>query len=247
VFAGLGALWLTAWWRRASNLPEESPSIDAKEVEYIVSSRPRLKERAEIPWKLILGAPAAWAVFLLHFSSNWFTYFLISWLPTYLQQARHFSIQNMAVASSLPFVCALLGTNVSGFFIDRLSLTHDRTQVSKCFLLSLGGAAVVLVVLCHVSSHLAVVLLFCLAALLMTGATPVYASGALNLVPESAGSFVGVQNTVANVSGILAPVVTGYLAARYSWTTAFSATAAVCCIGVIAYLLMGRAESGDCE
>ena len=194
-FAGLGAVWLIYWWQRSSNLPEQCPSIDAKEVEYIVSSRPRLTERSEIPWKLILATPAAWAVFLLHFSSNWFTYFLISWLPTYLQQARHFSIQNMAVASSLPFLCALLGTNVSGFFIDRLSLTHDRTHVSKCFLLSLGGAGVILVLLCHVSSHLAVVLLFCLAALLMTGATPVYASGALNLVPGSAGSFVGV-NTV---------------------------------------------------
>jgi sugar phosphate permease len=247
VFAGLGAVWLLCWWQRASNLPEKCPSIDSREMEYIVSSRPLLNERKEIPWKLILAAPAAWAVFLLHFSSNWFTYFLISWLPTYLQQARHFSIQNMAVASALPFLCALLGTNVSGFFIDRLSLTHNRTRISKLFLLSLGGAGGILVLLCHVSSPRVVVLLFCLAALLMTGATPVYASGALNLVPGSAGSFVGVQNTVANVSGILAPVITGYLAAKYSWTAAFSATAAVCCIGVVAYLLMGSAQRGDGE
>lgn len=247
VFAGLGAIWLFFWWRDASNLPENCPSMHAKEREYIVSLRPRLEVRPEIPWKLILGAPAAWAVFLLHFSSNWFTYFLTSWLPTYLQQVRHFSIKNMAVASALPFLCALLGSNVSGFFIDRLSLTHNRTRISKLFLLSFGGAAVILALLYRVSSPVAVVFLLCMAAFLMTGATPVYASGALNLVPRSAGSFVGVQNTIANLSGVLAPVITGYLAAKYSWTAAFSATAAVCCIGVLAYILMGKAETGESE
>ena len=153
----------------------------------------------------------------------------------------------MAIASALPFLCALLGTNVSGFFIDRLSRTHDRTRISKLFLLSFGGAAVILVLLYRVASPLTLVFMFCIAALLMTGATPVYASGALNLVPCSAGSFVGVQNTIANISGVLEPVITGYLAARYSWAAAFSATAAVCWIGVLSYLLMGKAGPAKTE
>ena len=101
----------------------------------------------------------------------------------------------------------------------------------------------ILALLYRVASPVAVVFLLCMAAFLMTGATPVYASGALNLVPRSAGSFVGVQNTFANLSGVLAPVITGYLAARYSWTAAFSATAAVCCIGVLAYLLMEKLKA----
>ncbi len=178
----------------------------------------------------------------MHFSSNWFTYFLISWLPTYLRLVRHFSIKNMAVGSALPFICALVGTNVSGFFIDKLSLNHDRTAVNKLFLLSFLGSAVILFLLYRVSSPVVLIFLFCLSALLMTGATPVFASGALNLVPQSAGTFVGVQNTIANFSGVLAPVITGYLAAKYSWATAFAATALACCIGILAYILMGRAE-----
>ena len=245
VFAGLGAVWLFFWWRGASNVPEDCPNMDSRELEHIVSSRPRVGERPEIPWKLILGAPAAWAVFLLHFSSNWFTYFLISWLPTYLQQERHFSIRmSLSPRRSPSFARCSARTCPDSSSIGLAGRMIARMHL---FLLSFGGAAVILALLYRVSSPVVVVILLCIAALLMTGSTPIYASGSLNLVPRSAGSFVGVQNTIANLSGVLAPVITGYLAARYSWTAAFSATAAVCCIGILAYLLMGKAERSESE
>lgn len=60
---------------------------------------------------------------------------MISWLPTYLIAARRFSLASMAFGASLPFLCALLGTNVFGFLNDRLSLRHDRTRVRRWFLL----------------------------------------------------------------------------------------------------------------
>lgn len=228
VFAGLGLLWLALWWRIASD------GVNAGSIPVNVESD-------GTTWKLILASPPAWAVFLLHFSSNWFTYFLMSWLPTYLRLSRHFSITNMAVGSALPFVCALVGTNVWGICIDWLSVNHHRTRVNKFFLLFFVGAAIILILLQWVSSPIAVVFLLCLAALLMTGATPVFASGALDLMPSAAGTFAGMQNTVANLSGVLAPMITGYIAARFSWAAAFTATAGACCVGIVAYALMGSA------
>ncbi len=242
IFAGLGVVWLLGWRKGASNRPDDCSTLSKKELEHIIAGRPPLVRVRTVPWALILRAPAAWAVFLLHFSSNWFSYFLISWLPAYLLLARHFSLQNMALGSGLPFLCALLGANISGFLLDRLSFRHNRTRISKLFLLSFLGAAAILVLLPYASHPTTIVVLLCLAALLMTGSTPVYASGSLNLLPRSAGSFIGVQNSIANLSGVLAPVVTGYLAARYSWHAAFLVTALVCLVGIVAYLAMGRAE-----
>jgi sugar phosphate permease len=242
VFAGLGGLWLLFWWKGAHDRPEDCPKISERELKHIVSSRPPLMESRAIPWALILRAPAAWAVFALHFSSNWFSYFLISWLPTYLQVARHFSLQRMAVGSALPFLSALCATNLFGFLLDRLSGGRDRTRVSKMFLLAFAGAALILLLISHASSPALIVFLLCLSAALMTASTPIYASGALNLVPRFAGSFVGVQNSIANLAGVLAPVVTGYLAASRGWNVAFAFTAAICILGISAYLLMGTAE-----
>jgi len=242
VFAALGGLWLLGWWKGAYNRPEDSPGISDAELRHISACHPPMTESRAMPWKAILRAPASWAVFALHFSSNWFTYFLISWLPTYLQLARRFSLRTMAGGSSLTFLSALCATNLCGVLLDRGCREHNPTRVSKLFLLPFVGAAAILPLLSIVSSEPMIVFLLCLSAALMTGATPVYASGALNLVPPFAGRFVGVQNSIANLAGVLAPVVTGYLVATRGWNAAFSCTAAVCVFGISTYLLFGRTE-----
>lgn len=245
LFGGLGALWLILWYKGAYDQPEDCPSIRCGELDHIRSSHVPLTYGQQVPWSLILRAPEAWAVFALHFSSNWFTYFLISWLPTYLVIERHFSLRKMALGSALPFVCALGGTNVFGHLIDRMSRRRNRTRVRKLFLLPFAVAAGLLMLVSGVSSPSAIVFLLCLSAALMTGATPVFASGSLDLVPRFAGRFVGVQNSIANLSGVFAPVVTGYLAATNGWSSAFSCTAAVSGVGIGLYLLMGKAERAD--
>ena len=120
VFAGLGAIWLFFWWRDASNLPEDCPSMDAKEREYIVSLRPRLEMRPKIPWKLILGAPAAWAIFLLHFSSNWFTYFLTSWFANLSPTGSALFNQKYGRRIGSPFPLRALG-------LKRVGISHRST------------------------------------------------------------------------------------------------------------------------
>jgi sugar phosphate permease len=41
-----------------------------------------------------------------------------SWLPSYLLQAEHFSITNMGVIASLPFVTAVASGFLGGYIID---------------------------------------------------------------------------------------------------------------------------------
>jgi hypothetical protein len=51
-----------------------------------------------------------------------------------LTEERHFSLSNMALGSSLPFLSALIGTNLFDNLIDRMSVGRDRTRVRKPFL-----------------------------------------------------------------------------------------------------------------
>lgn len=241
-FALLGVIWLPLWLLSSSDDPAESHGVSQTELAHIVGSRPEMEVVRLVPWRKILRLPALWAVLSLHFSANWFSYILISWLPTYLMSERHFSLANMAIGSSLPFLSALLATNLFGALIDRFTIGRDRTRVRKQFLLPYAVAAGIFLLVPLATSPFMTVLLLCLSMALMSSAQPVYASGSLDLAPRYAGTVVAIQNCVANFAGILVPVVTGYLVKLTGWNAAFWLTAAISAAGIVMYLAFGQAK-----
>ena len=48
-------------------------------------------------------------------------YFFSAWLPTYLQEGRHFSEQDMKLFATLPFALGAIGCFTGGFLSDYLS------------------------------------------------------------------------------------------------------------------------------
>jgi MFS family permease len=194
-------------------------------------------------WRRLLASRAVWALLILHFSSNWFAYVLLSWLPTYLQEGRHFSVTSTAFGSSLPFVAAFFGTSIFAAIIDKLSVRYSRTAVRKSLLALYVLSGVVLLMLPLAGSAVLIVGALSLSACLMTAATPIYASGSLDLLPRLAAILVGIQASFANLAGILAPAVSGYLIKTFSWNAVFAVTAGVCALGAAAYIVFGRAEA----
>jgi len=241
-FACFGALWLPFWTIAVTDNPAASKDIGKEELAHILQARPQLQKVARVPWKKILALPPIYAVTTLHFSFNWITYFLLSWLPTYLLAERHFSLSNMAVGSSLPFLSIVVSGNVFGAMIDKYSQSHDRTRVRKLFLIPFVSAAGALLLIPLATHPVMIVVLLCLAAGLASGAYPTIASGSLDMTPRYAGTVVGFQNCVANFSGILVPVVTGYIVKVSGWDAAFWLAASVCTIGCLTYLCFGQAR-----
>src|SRR5262245_18768754 len=241
-FACFGALWLPFWMFGVTDNPAESRGMRKEEIAHILAARPELQKVARVPWKKILILPPIYAVTILHFSFNWITYFLLSWLPTYLLAERHFSLSNMAVGSSLPFLSIVISGNVFGAMIDNYSKSHDRTRVCKLFLIPFVMAAGALLLIPEATHPVMIVVLLCLAAGLASGAYPVISSGSLDMTPRYAGTVVGFQNCVANFSGILVPVVTGYVVKISGWAAAFWLAASICTIGCLAYVVFGQAR-----
>ncbi len=46
------------------------------------------KPTQEIPWRLLLSKAPVWALIVCHFCHNWGTFILLTWMPTYYNQAR---------------------------------------------------------------------------------------------------------------------------------------------------------------
>ena len=50
------------------------------------------------------------------FCSNYFWYFLVTWLPAYLERERHFPKSKMAVFGSFSYLAIALSTLLCGWF-----------------------------------------------------------------------------------------------------------------------------------
>lgn len=234
VFGLAGFLWLPLWLR-AGNGPAGADAATAAAT-----------PAAPFRWRL-LAAPSVWAVFLLHFSSNWFLYVMISWLPTYLASERKLNVAGVAAGSALPFVFAWLGANAAAWAMDRFGAHHGpaRTRIRKLAMIPYSVTALAVFLLPRVESVPAAVTLLCASAALLAAATPVFSSASLDLAPDMAAGLAAFQNAFANIAGMIAPAAIGYAAASGpgGWQRAFALTAAVCLVGAAAYALLGRAEA----
>ena len=68
----------------------------------------------------MLRLRCAWGTFIGHFCGNYFYYFLLAWLPTYLVQEEHLSIRSMSRLTAAIFLLIACSTLVSGWISDRL-------------------------------------------------------------------------------------------------------------------------------
>src|SRR5579875_3682592 len=62
----------------------------------------------------LLRRRSAWGTFLGHFCGNYFWFFLLTWLPTYLVNERHFGIARMADIVSLAYLSVAAATVCAG-------------------------------------------------------------------------------------------------------------------------------------
>jgi predicted MFS family arabinose efflux permease len=51
--------------------------------------------------------------------------------------------------------------------------------------------------------------------------------------PRASGTWVGVQNAIGNLSGIIGPVITGFVIHRAGWNNALMLTAAIAAVGAL--------------
>ena len=226
IVLGLGSLlWLPLWvrWKPrglgvAAGASKDAPSI-----------------------RRILGLRSAWATFAGHFCSNYFWYFLLTWLPFYLVRERHFSMSTMATLGALAYFVSAAATTIAGWLSDRaIAAGATPTRVRKTCAGAGMGIATIVVAVTVVSDPTASMVLLMLAC----ASYGVYASSHWAITqtlagPLAAGKWSGLQNFIANLAGVVAPAITGFVVDRtgqFFW--AFAAAAVVVLIGACVYLFV---------
>lgn len=246
---GLGALvWLPLWYWAMPQGASEGAAEFAKEQSE-APQKPELPERGPSILSIV-RLPCAWGSFIGHFCGNYFYYFLLTWLPTYLVQEEHLSIGMMSRVTSLIFTAIACSTLVCGFLSDRLIARGISPSIVRRGLAS-GGLVLASVLIpfsmVHGHSTLALGLMF-LAGIGQGAYTSNHWAVTQTLAgPKMAGRWSSLQNGFANFSGIAAPWLTGLILQREgSMRLAFTVTGVVTLIGGISFgLLVRRVEQVD--
>jgi ACS family D-galactonate transporter-like MFS transporter len=196
----------------------------------------------------ILKQRSAWGTFVGLFAYNYLSYFLLTWLPSFLVNERHFSMQKMGSIGGAAYLTLALSALISGWFSDLwIGRGGSPTRVRKTFTatgLAISSCSCLAVVAFASDSRTAVLFLFvtCAGAGLCT--SNLWAITQTIAGPLAAGKWSGLQNCFGNFAGIIAPALTGFVVERtghFFW--AFAATAGVLLAGAVSWaFVVGRVE-----
>ena len=225
LFGIVTLVWLLPW--RQVSRPLRSEKLASPVVE-------------PYPLGKLLRVPALWAMGVGHFATNYTFYFLISWLPLYLVKERGYTIIEMTELTTLGFVVQGLTALGSGWLSDRMvrgGTDEGRMRKGLLALAQLVTAGAAIGVYWSTSTlSLALCLIAAgMASALLSG--NLYAVAQMFAGPRATGSWVGVQNGIGNMAGIIGPIVTGLIVDRlgdYGW--AFYIAAAVSALGAVWWL-----------
>ncbi len=180
-------------------------------------------------------------------SYNYVFYFLLTWLPSYLSMALHIDLLHSFLYTSLPWLVATAGDLVvGGWLVDTLIRRGWNVHLVRQAVL-IAGTTCGLGILGAAKAHSAEQALFWISVSIggLSAAAPVgWSIPSLIATKNNVGRVGGILNFSNQISGIAAPILTGYLVTvGHSFAWAFRASAIYLVIGIAAYIfLLGRIE-----
>jgi ACS family glucarate transporter-like MFS transporter len=241
-FGGVGLLWAAIFLRRYTDNPREHKDVNEEEIRLIEDGRSQRQTRGgKTPWKDFLASRSAWALCVQWGCHYYGFYFYLTWLPTYLQQARGFNVSGSALVAGIPLLTAGAGTLIAGFLLPPFSRTVGTANARRWVgYVSYGGAAVLLFAFTLVRSPIPAILVMSLSSFLAEMSTPASWNAAVDMGGDFAGTLAGAMNSVGQFGGSIAPVAIAYLlaASKNNWAPTFYVSAAVYLLGTICWFLL---------
>jgi cyanate permease len=182
-----------------------------------------------------------WGTGLGLFSNNYLFYFMLIWLPDYLVKERGFSMHQMEGWSTASYFVNGFAALFIGWAIDRYVQRRGSANLAykSVLFVAQAGCIVGMLMMGMGSRTAAIIGLFAVMFLIGASSAGVYTMSQILAGPRAAGRWVGIQNSVGNLSGAVAPWVTGIIVDRTGhFTLAFIAAAVVSALGIYCWVGM---------
>jgi MFS family permease len=229
VFVAFGVVsfgWLLPWLAVAGREPAGAGAP--------IRTRP-------LPYFVLLKERALWGASLGQFCYTYAYYLVLGWLPIFLVKTQGFGVKEMAQIGAGVYAVHATSSGVVGWISDRWIIAGaSPNRVRKTLLISGLIGVAILMPLCAIASRTQSILLFAAIAALFGLQTPnIFAVSQTLGGARAAGQWMGVQNFLGNLSGVLAPLATGFIVDRtgeFFW--AFAIASGVAIVGCFAFWLL---------
>jgi MFS family permease len=238
----IGIVW-TIIWLLVYRDPEKHAAVTPQQLAFIQAERGVSENAPVVPWSSLFSYRTIWGMMIGFFCLNFVIYFFITWFPTYLIQARGFSLAQLGTLGLLPGLVSIPCGWLGGYTSDSLyrrgwSLTKAR---KTCLV---GGMLMSSVITFSVFAPNAYVALFFFAiaygSLAFTAASIWSLPGDVAPTPAHVASIGGIQNFAANIAGIVTTTFTGLMLTitSGSFVVPMLTAGGFCILGAAVYLFV---------
>ena len=223
--AALGLFWVPLW------------VLNVRSTE----SRQRVRAQA-VSLRLLLGNSSAWAVMLCRFFIGPVMQFYWYWIPSYLYGARHLTLTQVGFLGWIPFLLGDAGGILGGWCAGWLQRRGLRTyNVRRITMFSSAALCVVSLAVPFLRSTTAAFFAIGLAMLADNFLSANMFGAVTDLFADNAvGRATGLTGVAGGLSGLLFPLLTGYLVDRYSYAPVFVLISVMPLAGAFSLFVLGR-------
>ena len=210
LFGLVGFIWAVAWYRWFRDDPSDHPRVSAVERRYIEAGRgPNQTHQLDTAaiGRILLDRNVI-LLGLMYFTQAYGFYFNITWITTYLREARGFTGSLLGLMAGLPLILSAVADLTGGLATDRLRTIHGL-RAARCWI---GGASLLVAGVSMIAGAAAEDALTAAILIAISGAADSFLLGAawstcLDIAGPHAGMVTGAMNTAGQVGAFLSPIV----------------------------------------
>jgi ACS family D-galactonate transporter-like MFS transporter len=250
-FIVLGAVslgWTLLYATVFKDSPDEHKRVSPQELKEIGYQRGECQRsaKAATPWRRLFRR--MWLVTFVDFCYGWSLWVYLTWLPSYLKEARGFDLKQLALFTALPLMAGVVGDTLGGVLSDRIYKRTGNLRLARGAILFLGlaGSLMFIVPMTYTADAVNAVILLSLSFFFLELTNAVLWSLPLDIAGKYAGTAGGMMNTGFGLAGMISPVAFGYLIeATGSYNLPFMISAALLGVGAVAALFINPLKTVD--
>jgi MFS family permease len=275
VFGAIGVVWAVFFYVWFRDDPRQHPAVNAAELALIQTGQTDLVGHGNVPWLRFLGSPSVWLLWLQYACLAYPWYFYITWLPTYLKEARgvalmqsHWAVQLkdamggwfdpalvdqvlLGMLAGIPLFFGGLGSLFGGIVSRRLEVNRERTGHVRRGMATTGffGAGILLVLSTVFENPLYAMLAMGASSFANDLAMPPSWAACMDVGGKFAGSLSGSMNMMGNLGGVSAPLGLAYILdhTNGNWNVSFWVSGAVYLVGGVCWFFIDPVTPLDRE
>jgi len=252
LFGLLGAVWATVFYLWFRDNPGDNKRVNRAELELLAEARAMAQGHGNVPWGKFLRSPQVWQLGGQYFCLSYSWYFSITWLPTYLREARHLdaSTREFAILAGLPLFLGGIGSLFSGFISKPLQRVTGSVRATRRLLGIVGFlcASALIVISTLIANPVPAVIALAFASFSNDLVMPGSWGACMDVGAKNAGTLAGSMNMMGNMGGAVASAAAPYILkfANNDWNMVLYTAAGMYFLGTFFWMALDPVTPIEC-